>query len=334
MAELNVLYQSDNNYAVFMGVSICSLLENNKKAEQITVYVIDDAISEINKQLLVDMVHSYSREVIFLSGEQVLTNKEITDVFAYTGMRKNTHSYLKMFLGELLPDFNGRMIYIDCDTAVTGDIQELITMDMGGKPIGMVKDSLITKSKTSIGFAENDNYYNSGIIVFDMVEWRKHNCSQRILNHIKNVRIYGTVDQDVLNVELKKEIHTVPIEYNLQPIHLDYSFSMYSKVYRHKEEYYSSDEVEKAVSSPKIIHYLRYVGESPWNLGNVHPASGIFDKYLKLTPWCKYQKQARKAGGVFKIEKWLYKHIPKSLFLRVFYVVHEYMIVKSNRIKK
>lgn len=94
MAELNVLYQSDNNYAVFMGVSICSLLENNKKAEQITVYVIDDAISEINKQLLVDMVHSYSREVIFLSGEQVLTNKEITDVFAYTGMRKNTHSYL------------------------------------------------------------------------------------------------------------------------------------------------------------------------------------------------------------------------------------------------
>ena len=30
MKTLQVLYQSDNNYAVYMGVSICSLLESNK----------------------------------------------------------------------------------------------------------------------------------------------------------------------------------------------------------------------------------------------------------------------------------------------------------------
>ena len=135
MPKLTILYQSDDNYAAFMGVSICSLLENNKSAEEISIYIIDDSISKNNKELLLEMVQAYSRELFFISGEVVLNDKEITDIFAYTGMRKNTHSYLKLFLDKIMPDCSGRVIYIDCDTAVTGNIQELITLDMGQKTI-------------------------------------------------------------------------------------------------------------------------------------------------------------------------------------------------------
>ena len=39
--SLNILYQSDDNYAPYMGVSICSLFENNKNEESIKIYIID-----------------------------------------------------------------------------------------------------------------------------------------------------------------------------------------------------------------------------------------------------------------------------------------------------
>lgn len=328
---MKVLYQSDDNYAVYMGVSICSLLENNKAVENIHIYIIDDGISEDNKIKIRNMTEEYKRQVSFISGESVLQDKEITDVFSYVGMRKNSHSYLKMFFAKLLPDVTGRLIYIDCDTAVDGDISGLEHFDMCDKTIGMVMDSLVIDSKESVGLKKEDRYYNSGVILIDIDKWRERDCSKRIMEHIKNVRTYGTVDQDVLNIELKDEIITLPIKYNIQPVHFDYPYSLYTRVYRHREEYYGQKEIEEAVEKPAIIHYLRYIGESPWNADNVHPGTPYFDKYLSLSPWKDYTKKRRNNGKLFKIEKWMYKNLPKGLFLRIFYVVHERMIVKSNK---
>lgn len=333
MNTLQILYQSDNNYAIFMGVSICSLLENNKNIENIIVYVIDDGISEDNISKLQCMVKKYGRKINFITGQKVFENKEITDAFSYTGMRKNTHSYLKMFFDTLLPDVTGDLLYIDCDTAITGSLSELTYLDMQDKTIGMVMDSLVINSKKTVGLQSNDRYYNSGVILINVERWKKYHCAERILSHIKNVRTYGTVDQDVLNVVLKEEIFTLPIKYNLQPIHLEYSYNLYSKVYKHKETYYSKGEVEEAVKNPLIIHYLRYIGESPWNADNVHPGTQFFDKYLALSPWKDYEKKTANRGKVFKIEKWMYKCLPGIVFLKIFYVVHERMITKSNKVK-
>ena len=330
---MNVLYQSDNNYAIYMGVSICSLLENNKAANDIQVYIIDDGIAEENKSKIENMVEKYKRQVLFVSGESVLGNSEISETFSYTGMRKNSHSYLKMFFERLMPDITGRMIYIDCDTAIEGDISELEYIDMYDKTIGMVLDSLIIDSKQSVGLNKEDNYYNSGVILIDIDKWRERECSRRIMEHIKNVRTYGTVDQDVLNIELKDEIVTLPIKYNLQPIHLVYPYKLYSNVYKHCEKYYEQEEIEEAVKKPAIIHYLRYIGESPWNADNVHPGTVFFDKYLAISPWNGFPKKRSNRGMIFKIEKWLYKLLPQNIFLRIFYFIHERMIIKSNVVK-
>lgn len=330
---MNILYQSDDNYAVYMGVSICSLLENNKNVDEINIFIIDDAISEDNKNKLQSMVLEYKRNIMFLNTDKVLREQAIVEAFEYVGMRKNTHSYLKMFLDILLPEFIDRIIYIDCDTAVTGDLQELFSCDMNGKTVGMVMDSLVIKSKCSIGFGNEDKYYNSGIILVDLNAWKKRECSKRIFNHVKNIRTYGTIDQDVLNVELKNEILTLPIEYNLQPIHLEYSYAIYTSIFKHGCKYYSESEIIGAVKNPKIIHYLRYIGESPWHIGNVHPGAIYFDKYLKRTPWKNLQKKCSNRGKILKLEKWMYLHLPKKIFLFIFYIVHERMIFNSNKIK-
>lgn len=332
MSVLNVLYQSDDNYAIFMGVSICSLLENNRAADGINIYVIDESISVETKRQIEQMVVGYQRNIQFVPTESVLNNDEIRTAFVYTGMRKNKHSYLKLFVEMLLPDVSGRIIYIDCDTAVEGDISPLMEMDMQGHGIGMVLDSLVTDVRCSVGMKADDNYYNSGVILIDLDVWRRGHYAERMINHVKNVRTYGTVDQDILNMEFLHDIFTLPVAYNLQPMHLVYPYKMYAAVYRHKEPYYGESEIAEAVNNPKIIHYLRYVGTSPWHSNSVHPCEDIFDRYLALSPWKDYQKKKIKRGILFQIERLMYRMLPKAVFLRIFYVVHENMIVKSNAV--
>lgn len=328
---MNILYQSDNNYAPYMGVSICSLLENNKEAGSINIYIIDDGINGDNKEKINSLSLKYPAKISYLTGDILLEDADLVKTFEYTRFRKNTHSYFKMFIDRLLPDLNERIIYIDCDTVVEGDITGLESIDLKGRAIGMVQDSLVSSVKTSVGMDDTERYYNSGVILIDLKRWKEINCSDRIYKHIRDIRTYGTVDQDVLNVELHDEISTLPVRYNLQPVHMDYSYRQYSRVYKHKEPYYGSEEIKKALKDPGIIHFLRYIGESPWHEGNVHPATPYFDKYLKISPWHDMVKKPSGKGGVFKIEKSMYRLLPKALFLRIFYIVHDRMIRKSNQ---
>ena len=45
-----------------------------------------------------------------------------------------------------------RLLYIDSDTVVTGDIMPLFDMPMEGMPVGMSLDSLGVKHKALIGY--------------------------------------------------------------------------------------------------------------------------------------------------------------------------------------
>ena len=314
-----------------MGVSICSLFENNSSSEGLIIYIIDDGIGEENKSRLLSMADKYSGSIVFLKGDAILADEDISRTFDYTRFRKNTHSYFKLFIDRLLPDLDDRLIYIDCDTVVEGDINELTRIDMQGAPVGMVQDSLVTSVKTSVGIDDRDRYYNSGVILIDMKRWKELNCSGRLFEHIRDVRTYGTVDQDVLNVVLHDEIVTLPVRYNLQPIHMDYTYSQYSRVYRHKEPYYSEGEIAAALKDPGILHFLRYVGESPWHKDNVHPYTPYFDRYLAMSPWKDLEKKPSGKGGIFKIEKLMYRFMPKTCFLMIFYFIHNRMLKKSNR---
>ena len=47
--------------------------------------------------------------------------------------------------------------------------------------------------------------------------------------------------------------------------------------------YYTKEEVDFAIQSPAIIHYLGE--ERPWRKGNKHKFKIYYEKYLAETPW-------------------------------------------------
>ena len=64
---MNIIYATDDNYSFLAGVSIESLFENNKDAGEINVYILDDGISDNNKEQLKLVSNKYGRNLFYVN---------------------------------------------------------------------------------------------------------------------------------------------------------------------------------------------------------------------------------------------------------------------------
>ena len=80
---------------------------------------------------------------------------------------------MRLFLTYVLDDDVSRLLYLDADTIVDGPLDALSQLDMEGHPVAMALDSLVRIHKKRLGFSRDDYYYNSGVMLFSMEEWRK-----------------------------------------------------------------------------------------------------------------------------------------------------------------
>ena len=325
--NLNVLYQFNEKYAPFAAVSIASLLENNMDIDKISIYVLEENVSECSKKQLEEMVKKYRREIVFIETEQLVNKMKNIGIPAY---RDSYATNFKMFLSDILPPDLERILYIDSDTIIEGSLKHLITIDMNGCPIGMVLDSLGKNHAKAIGMKAGDNYVNGGVILYDIVRWKQGKWTEKIVDYTQNIQAHFiSPDQDIINIVLKGKIFILPPEYNLQPIHQVYSPKQHRRFFA-QQNYYNFEMICSAVEKPIIIHTFRFLGEFPWHKNSLHPDTKRFDFYLKKAGWNNYKKEITNMNSfVFKVERFLYKVIPKYLFLILFKINYEYFIFKA-----
>lgn len=326
--RLNVLYQFNEKYAPYAGVSMVSLLENNKTIEKLVIYVLAENVSQESISKLTKQVNLYGREIHFIDTQDLVERMKSLGIPEYRGSYATN---MKMFVADYIDETIDRLLYIDSDTVICGNISSLITLDMQSKPIAMALDSLGNRHKRLIGLDKNDLYFNAGIILYDIKRWKQEKCTEQIQEHVKNIRAhYMSPDQDLLNVVFCNKILRLDMAYNFQPIHSVYTYKQYKRFFGQKK-YYTQEEVSEAVQQPKILHTFRYLGEFPWHKDSLHPHTDFFDKYLNISLWKDYVKVPTEQNGfLFKIEKWLYHIMPKPIFLFLFKINFEIFIWKSN----
>lgn len=327
MSTLNVLYACDENYASFTGISMFSLFENNKSIEHIRVYLVSDNVGELSLSKMKKMSEEYGRELVIVDANPIIETIKGLDIPSYRGSYTTN---FRLFFYTFVADDVERLLYVDSDTVITSSLEPLLTLDMQGKAVAVVLDSLTTSYKTLIGFEESDYYFNAGITFIDVKAWKEKNITEKLFDHVKNVRSrYCNPDQDLLNIALKDEKYILPPEYNFQPSHRAFSDKAYFKAYRHKS-YYTVEQLENARKNPVILHAYRFIGDFPWHAGNLHPDTPVFDDYMKRSPWSDYEKKPAGRGAIFAIEKLMYRLLPKGLFLRIFAAFTRRQFKKQN----
>lgn len=315
--KLDVLYQFDDKYAPFAGISMISLFENNKQIENITVYCAAMDVSEDNKIKIEKQAQKYQREIIWIDINKAL---EYIESFNVQGWNGSLATWLKIFVVHEMPEQVKRLIYIDCDTLVLDDLSSLMSINMEESPIGCVLDS--------VGFVYSEllntaRYYNAGVILYNVDYWKNNSNFERMLDHLKkNIKRYHCNDQDLLNDFCDNKIFTLPVKFNLQGIHYLYSEKVFFKAYG-QNDYYSTEELQDATMKPAIVHFFRIMGKYPWEKNNIHPLRKQFLEWKERSMWSEMKDIETEIGFIYKIETVMFKVLPKACFIKIFKYITE-----------
>ena len=109
------------HYVRHCAVTLVSLFENNPK-ETFTVHIIARELSETDRNILTALAGKYNNKACYYTPDaQMLEGFTIRA----THNRLSLAAYYRCFLSALLPEDIDRVLYLDCDIVILGDITPL-----------------------------------------------------------------------------------------------------------------------------------------------------------------------------------------------------------------
>ena len=290
--RMNVLLQSDDRYAAVTGVCLCSLLENNRGAQELHIYLIDESIGEENRNKLRALAAHYGRSLDFLDMSALSARLAAEGAPRWLG---SYAAYGRLFAPGMIEEEIDRLLYLDSDTLVTADLGELYNMDMEGKVCAMVQDTAAYRFYRYLGHCPDEPYFNSGVILFDVAQWKRLDCEAAVFPFL---RAFGTQpifpDQDALNYILRGKIKKLSPRYNffvpLLTSGLDTAY--YAYALDKKPGYYSREEMREAGQNAAIYHYSSVV--KPWIVGTRCARTALWEHYWQLSPWAGQQRRRKR----------------------------------------
>jgi len=328
---LNVLYQSNDYYAPITGVSLTSLLENNKHFDVINIYILNDNISENNMEKLRKVCQDYKRKIVFLETEDILKKLMKMKVSPFKGTYT---TYFKLMAIKNLKVPGDIILQLDGDTIIDGPLDEICDIDLSNNLIAATYDCTLAKYKKFIGISMTDKYYNCGVLLINQKKWVEDECEEKIIYHLKNIRSgYYTVDQDILNVLFGSDFKYLDLKFNFNSGFYIYGIKGSLKLYDLKPEYYNTtEEINKAYLKPTIYHCMGAMSGRPWEKNNIHPQSDIFDRYMINSPWSDFEKVEVKRRFVFRMQRKLFKIVPLFVYIPIHKLMHMRYFKKENKI--
>lgn len=290
---MNIVCGCDANFVPHLATMLLSLVENNER-HSLRIFVLCDG-SLPGHEKLVTMLRGHRAELSLISVEESLIEK----LFVHYHFSRAI--YMRLLMGELLPREIDRLLYLDCDLIVRGDIGELWDTELDAKTIGAVREVLPYIGHSRLGLPSGAPYFNSGVMLVDLRRWRKLDIGRRSLGFAREHpdRIEWP-DQCALNLVLHDDWIALDPKWNFQSMEvgvLDHDMIRFRQVTRRLRE------------TIRIVHFTSH--SKPWHYLNYHPFKGEYLAYRQRTPWPLETFADRYPHNI--IQRFLHRYMPPIL---------------------
>ena len=279
---MNIVYIATDSYVSMLGISLFSLLENNKSMEQLNIYILSTDLSQENQDVLLKMSDAYRRHLHFVQiGDYQSAFSADTDTSGFHPI-----VLARLLLTRYLPQEVHTALYLDCDTIIHGSLDTMEPADFCKTDYAFAAVPEVympSAQKSFIGLKEKDIYYNCGVLLINMDYWRRKDLCQYFIDYY--ARMNGKLmynDQDILNHCCRGHVFTLSQAYNFAPV-LYYFPYYFIRKYQPAYMVSSRAKYKEIIRHPSIIHYLGE--ERPWVHGNCSPYRKVYDSYKAQTPW-------------------------------------------------
>lgn len=259
MNHIHLCLACDDNYAKHCAVTVASIIKNVSTNNFLHFYIMSSSLSSANKRKIQKSLSGYS-DITFLDiDETTFANCPIRSDFHLT-----VETYFRLKIASLFPNLD-KILYLDSDIVVLGDISQIWKLDIDDCYIACVPDAGGKKYKKIfsqyVDFDESFLYYNAGVLLVNLKKWRSDEIEFAFFEHLNNYKeTLLFADQDVLNCVINKNIRYLDKIWNVQ-------LSGYNSL----------------LDGAKIIHYVS--GNKPWNLYSCGRGYRLYYEYLRFTDW-------------------------------------------------
>ena len=309
---IHVCIASDDAYAPLITTVIASACTNTKRFIQF--WCLETGISAFNKRMIDRMHDQFSHFGI----EYLPIDREKVQNFANkisTSGHISSDTYSRLFIPDLFSKME-KLIYLDVDTLVMGDIGTLYDIDLGKYALGAVAaDYGVDKTAwfRNLEMDKAHHYFNAGVLLMNPKEL----CADQFLDRMNNLaEQYGPHimlgDQDLLNKYFNAQYLELPWRFNLTTRFLELELAHHDPQHRTQ----MADEYRNCV----IRHFES--SRKPWNathnICNGAPIKNMSDFWtvVQMTPykeWFTVQFNTTKMNLV-QGNIWRYLHETQTVF--------------------
>ncbi|WP_408564442.1 glycosyltransferase [Streptococcus suis] len=210
---LDIAFSVNNRYAQYLGATILSILAHHPK-EEVRVHIL---YKEIAQSILQDLGNLAQQTPNLELHFHLLEDQQFSAIPIRTEQFP-IESFSRFLLPELLADLD-RILYLDVDILVHGNLMELFQTDLEEYELGAIIEADIFKYYQwyldSLGFGPNDAYFSSGVLLMDLDKMRQNGTTnQLIAMALEKAQDYKFPDQDILNTYYKGQFKQLSPAYN------------------------------------------------------------------------------------------------------------------------
>ena len=267
---MNILVAFNDGYVMPTRVMLESLIENSR--EVLHIYILYIALRE-------DSISKLS----MLKGDKAILHFIHIDESRYKDVPitrfYSKEAYIRLFAQLYIPEEVDRILWLDSDVIVNGDIGEFYRQSFNDKLYVAYKDveqGDSAEKKAELGMPADAAYINSGVLLMNLTEIRNQIQEEAITRYIKEYfdKILF-VDQDVLNGLLYDCFKVLDSDY----------------LYNYFANQITPWNKRFVYRNVRIIHYAG--GCKPWNASYKHYGFHLWWKYA-LRIDTDYKKKYRR----------------------------------------
>lgn len=260
-----VVFAANNGFIPMFAACLQSLLDHISEDHNYDVVLIQTNVTLENQQILSEMVKDYPNVSLrFFHAGSLIKNYDL---------KANAHisveTYFRFLIQRILPDYD-KVLYLDCDLVVNGDVAELYQTDVEGYLLAAARDpeflahvvgannpEIHRYIHRELGMKDPMNYFQAGVLLFNEKEMRQAYTLEQWLTFASKPYMYN--DQDVLNIYCEGRVKYLDMAWNLIT---DCDHTRVSHVLIHAPEKIRK-EYDIAHMEPRIIHYAGH--RKPWH---------------------------------------------------------------------
>jgi lipopolysaccharide biosynthesis glycosyltransferase len=290
-----IVLASDEAYAMPLATTLRSIVEANQGDRPYNFYVLYDEFSEITQKKVIDSLPKGSAYIHWI----------LVDIGLFGEFTPASHiskmTYARFLIPQIFTETVSRVLYLDADLLILDDLDALWETDLEGYVLGAVMDALDPRLKGSEeGFRKIlrleevprvMNYFNAGVLLIDLKQWRKERISERALEYLAQNPMSPFSDQDALNVACDGLWLELESRWNFQD-HYRIRISELDPELR-----------------PKIAHFVTSL--KPWKPSSMSVNALLYDNFRSRTCFARTPREKLRetfVGSWYRFKRFLWQY--------------------------